>query len=322
MTTSRIDDIARLITPDSLTLTEDQRRATVTAFLDRTGIGSRMAGRLLSGELNAVPLHLLRLIALQHFLERESRLTDADEVEVGRLVKAVRRIFDTEDAAAGDAGFHVPLRFRKGSRRTDEAAAIDSAIEQLDMIGRELGVDSLAGKAMLDIGCGVKFTQAFLNRSIAIGHYHGVDVDRDMIAYLADNVADPRFTYAPIDVHNEMYNKAGVPLSRHLDIGAGGRLFDVICLFSVFTHLAPADYAEMLALARRHIAPAGRLIFTTFLDATIEGDFKDEDPARPLLRALYKESAVRRMVAEAGWSIERINTPLKRAQHGIVCVPA
>jgi len=319
---TRVDDIARVIIPDAAALSDEARRQAVTSFLDRAGIGSRMAGRFLSGDLGVAPLHLLRLIALQRFLEQENRLSAEDEVEVGKLVKALRQALDTEDEAAGGEGLHVPLRFRKGSLRTNEAAAIDSAVDQLAMIRRELGLDSLAATAMLDIGCGVKFTQAFLNRQIPIGRYHGVDVDRDMVGFLVDNVTDPRFSYASIDVYNEMYNKAGTPLSRELDLGTGGATFDVICLFSVFTHLAPHDYAEMLALARRHIAPTGRLIFTTFLDETIDGDFKDEDPAHPLLRALYKQAAVRRMVADAGWRLERLNDPLKRTQHILVCAPA
>lgn len=319
---ARVDDIARVIIPEAETLSDEARRQAVTAFLDRCGIGSRMAGRLLSGDLGVAPLHLLRLVALQRFLERENRLSAEDAAEVGKLVRALRKALDTEDSTADGGRLHVPLRFRKGSLRTNEEAAIDSAVEQIAMICRELGLDSLAGKAMLDIGCGVKFTQAFLNRALPIGRYHGVDVDRDMIAFLAEHVADPRFSYAAISVYNEMYNKAGAPLSRDLDLGTGDARFDVICLFSVFTHLAPHDYAEMLALARRHVAPTGRLIFTTFLDETIPGDFKDEDPVRPLLRALYKEAAVRRMVAEAGWRLERLNEPLKRTQHILVCAPA
>ena len=38
-----------------------------------------------------------------------------------------------------------------------------------------------------------------------------------------------------------------------------GRQFDLICLFSVFTHLAPADYVAMLRLLRRFAKPGGRL---------------------------------------------------------------
>ncbi len=35
------------------------------------------------------------------------------------------------------------------------------------------------------------------------------------------------------------------------DIGVKRRTFDFICLFSIFTHLAPADYQAMLELTRK-----------------------------------------------------------------------
>jgi len=34
-----------------------------------------------------------------------------------------------------------------------------------------------------------------------------------------------------------------------------GRRFDLICLFSVFTHMVPDDYIAMLRLLRRFVKP-------------------------------------------------------------------
>jgi hypothetical protein len=34
----------------------------------------------------------------------------------------------------------------------------------------------------------------------------------------------------------------------------------VICLYSVFTHLSPADYVTMLKILRRYVRPEGRLV--------------------------------------------------------------
>ena len=175
--------------------------------------------------------------------------------------------------------------------------------------------------SLLDIGCGVKFSQAILNRCLPVGAYHGVDVDAEMIAYLKSAVSDPRFSYHHIDVHNRRYNKRGAPLSAETDVGASGRRFDVVGLFSVFSHLEPHDYQAMLALARRHVADDGTLVFTTFIRDDIAGDFQDENPERPLLRALYREDAVRRYAADAGWRVEQI-VPPRRAQHYVVCRPA
>ena len=215
----------------------------------------------------------------------------------------------------------VPLELRKGSRATNVDSAMAQAADQIRFICRAIGRPDLEGVSLLDIGCGVKFSQAILNRGLPIGAYHGVDVDGEMIAYLKSAVVDPRFSYHHIDVHNRRYNKRGAPLTADTELGAGGRRFDVVGLFSVFSHLEPADYQAMLALARRHVAAQGKLVFTTFIRDGLASDYQDEDPARPLLRALYREEAVRRYAEAAGWRVEQV-VPPKRAQHYVVCTPA
>ena len=215
----------------------------------------------------------------------------------------------------------VPLELRKGSRATNIDSAMAQAQDQIRFICRAIGRPSLKSVSLLDIGCGVKFSQAILNLGLPVGAYHGVDVDADMIAYLKSAVTDRRFSYHHIDVHNRRYNKRGQPLSAETDIGAGGRRFDVVGLFSVFSHLEPHDYRAMLALARRHVADDGRLVFTTFIRNGLAAAYEDEDPERPLLRALYREDALRRFAEEAGWTVEKI-VPPKRAQHYVVCAPA
>ena len=48
-------------------------------------------------------------------------------------------------------------------------------------------------------------------------------------------------------------------MAEDTDLGVGDRTFDVITLFSVFTHLAPHDYKTMLRLLRPYVRPGGRL---------------------------------------------------------------
>ena len=224
------------------------------------------------------------------------------------------------ESARAPTSLEVPRELRKGSRRDDVDSSIQQGVEQIGFICRAIGRPSLEGLSLLDIGCGVKFSQVFLNRGLPIGAYHGVDVDGAMIAHLKTAVSDPRFSYHHIDVHNRRYNKQGAPLTPETDLGAGGRKFDVVGLFSVFSHLEPPDYQAMLALGRRHVADDGRLIFTTFIRDDIPGDFQDENPERPLLRALYREEVVRRYAGTAGWRVETIACP--KRQHYVVCAPA
>jgi len=134
-----------------------------------------------------------------------------------------------------------------------------------------------------------------------------------------------------------------------------GRRFDLICLFSVFTHLAPDDYVAMLRLLRRFIRPDGRLFFTLFLNEESEGgygyvdqlsiamaasadpgvrkaltsqvgrretpDFEDADPAHPLMVALYSRKYALDLIDGNGWDVVSVSPPDAHLQHHILCAP-
>ena len=71
------------------------------------------------------------------------------------------------------------------------------------------GVRDLRGMDVLDFGCGVRFTYAFLNRSVPVGSYVGVDMSSEVIAFLRSHVTDDRFAYIDLDARNDLYNPVG-----------------------------------------------------------------------------------------------------------------
>jgi len=251
----------------------------------------------------------------------------------------------------------VPARLRKTATASEDES-IESAIWLIEHMCEHLGLDDLGNSELLDFGCGVKFTQALINHSLPVKRYVGVDVDRDMIELLRENVHDPRFEYFHIDAHNAMYNADGELLSEDTKLPIDGRAFDVICLFSVFTHLAPHDYRTMLELLRRYVKPDGKLFFTLFVDELTEGGhglmdrwakamnrvapekiaecieknpqesgigttetFKDLDPGQPLKWALYSERHARELIETSGWKVVDLSPPEVRIQHHFVCAP-
>lgn len=202
-------------------------------------------------------------------------------------------------------------------------------------------------------------TQALINNSMPIKKYVGVDVYREMIDFLRGNVHDPRFEYFHIDAHNELYNPGGEVLTEDSKLPIEGRAFDVICLFSVFTHLAPHDYGTMLELLRRYVKRDGRLFFTLYIDELTEGrhglmdgwteglgrmppekiaeytdshpeaskvgtteKFRDLHPSQPLKWALYSERYARELIRETGWKVVSLSPPDVHIQHHFVCAPA
>jgi SAM-dependent methyltransferase len=248
-----------------------------------------------------------------------------------------------KDSMTQETTLHVPLRFRRGGRRRNEEASIRTAVSSIEYMCEHLGLDDLGNTEMLDVGCGVKFTQAFINHGLEIQRYVGVDVFRPMIEFLSENVDDPRFEYHHINSHNPMYNPKGQPLSEATEFPLGSQKFDLICLFSVFTHLAPHDYVSMLRVVRKYVKPDGRLFYSLFIDELTENGhgllsrradelgvaevgkidtFRDLKPETPLRFAVYSRRYAHELIEGTGWTALSLSPPADHVQHHFVCAPS
>jgi SAM-dependent methyltransferase len=250
----------------------------------------------------------------------------------------------------------IPGRFNRSTTALrDPAAAEESALFLIQHVCRTLGVANLSDHEVLDVGCGTKFTQALINHGLPIKRYVGVDLYAEMIDFLRENVADARFEYHDIDVRNEAYNPDAPPMTVETDLGVGASSFDLIWLFSVFTHMGPPDYHTMLRLLRRYVRPNGRLIYTLFIDELTDGGygyidqmqrvlsatgtdgsddrsatewirdvkpFVDVDPEHPLRWALYSREYAYELIEGTGWTPMALLPPNEFAQHHFICAPA
>jgi SAM-dependent methyltransferase len=186
-----------------------------------------------------------------------------------------------------------------------------------------LGIKDLSNLHVLDVGCGYRFTQTIINRNIPIGTYTGIEVYGQVVDYLKKNVKDSRFTFHHWDVHNALYNPTGHVVARESNLPLpDARRFDVICLFSVFTHLNPEDSQNLLHILRRYVAHSGRLFFSAFIDNGIDS-FEDRVKEEPMLQAYYTEGFMRQMISDAGWRVDSFHTalPEKHIQSHFVCSP-
>jgi SAM-dependent methyltransferase len=251
--------------------------------------------------------------------------------------------------------FQIPAEFnRSATSLRDADAAEASAVFLIRHASESIGAPDLGDREVLDVGCGTKFTHAFLKHDIPVKHYAGVDVYREMIDFLREHVTDPRFEYHHVNVRNELYNPTAPPMTESTDLGVGTRTFDVIWLFSVFTHLNPRDYRVMLKLLRRYARPDARLFFTVFIDELTEGGygfidklnaalgsanpaswadaagpapervvqpFVDVYPDQPLRVALYSREHAFELMDGTGWAPLVLLPPNQYAQHQFVCAP-
>jgi SAM-dependent methyltransferase len=251
----------------------------------------------------------------------------------------------------------VPRELRRGGKAKDEQASVESGLQLIRLMCRQFAIPDLGASNVLDMGCGCKLVQALLQNDLPIGRYVGIDVFPALIAFLQSNVLDTRFSFHVQNTHNEMYNPQGEPLSAATRLSVEENSFDIICLFSVFTHLAPHDYVAMLQMLRRYVKPEGRIIFSLFVNETTKGglgyiddidklwrerpekldsfmevfkqglenasppDFLDYDRSDPLRWAIYSRENALRLVKGTGWEVESLNDPEEAIQHYMVCKP-
>ena len=219
----------------------------------------------------------------------------------------------------------VPARFNRNSPDVQQMAPpAETGRWLIEYMCERLGVASLNGLDVLDLGCGVRFAEAIVNCAIPVGSYVGIELDRQIVDFLVANVSDPRLSFARFDVWHNLYNRrGGVTLSADLALPVGDRAFDVICMFSVITHQVPADCRALLTILRRYVRPAGRLFFSATVEA---GDFGYREciPEVSTAHSAYTADLLGEIVAASGWRIVSVAGAQPRGlpiQDSFVCAP-
>ena len=197
----------------------------------------------------------------------------------------------------------VPPKFNRNSRNvTSLMTPEESGYWLLERMRQRIGFDSYAEKKLLDFGCGVRFSQAIINRKVSVGRYVGVDNYYPLIKFLWRKVRDDRFEYVFFDVHHAIYNPGGIKLSTDSILPVAMNEFDVVCMFSVITHQDPNQSQNILSILRRHVALDGHLFFTCFLDNSI-ATFEDRSPERNGGRCFYNPTFLTQLVESCGWRL-------------------
>jgi SAM-dependent methyltransferase len=197
----------------------------------------------------------------------------------------------------------VPERFNRNSWTvTSLMPPEESGQWLLARLQSLLGLADLASTKMLDFGCGVRFTQAILNRKLPIAQYAGVDCFPEMIEFLRESVSDPRFSFEFLPAHHPLYCPAGSPLTPSMRLSLPLHHFDLACMFSVITHQHPGDSRAIFSILRRHVRPDGHLFFTCFLDPAIDS-FEDRSPEGNGGRCFYSAPCLEQLLGESGWAV-------------------
>lgn len=199
----------------------------------------------------------------------------------------------------------------------------DTGLWLLNYIGERIGVPTLAGIDVLDLGCGCRFADAIVNRGVPLKSYVGIDVHKEMIDFLAQNVADERLQFFHFNAKNPGYNNDGIPMTVDTALPTGNRQFDLICMYSVITHQLPEDAAIIFTVLRRACRSTGHLFFSAAIE---DGDFgyREAMPETPTALSVYSWNLIKRLIEDARWrvvSFERAATEGLPNQDTFVCAP-
>lgn len=123
---------------------------------------------------------------------------------------------------------------------------------------------------ILEIGCGSgRLPIGLLSTSQPVLGYEGLDVDKGAIQWCKRWIGSEHstFRFHHVDVHNERYNPEGVVrLDDGFQFDFPAKYFDVIYLYSVFTHMQINDIKVYLRECARVLAPTGKIFLTAYLE--------------------------------------------------------
>ena len=216
----------------------------------------------------------------------------------------------------------VPLRLRKGTLKHNQLEAIDSAITGLNFILQETELKDLSNLEMLDYGCGVKYTQAFIQKDMYPKLYAGVDIDAKMVKYLQNNVKNDKFIFRMLPFHNDMYNPNGKKMHEKGDLKLNDRKFDLAIALSVFTHLNSHDAGILFKIISRYLSKKGKFFFTVFINDELTDTFIDLKKDRPMAKTVFNSLHFEKLITDSGLKIEKIldkNAVFKTKKQYILC---
>jgi SAM-dependent methyltransferase len=193
----------------------------------------------------------------------------------------------------------------------------------VDMLQQARPLASIS--SIFDIGCGYgRLAHALLRSDAFAGSYYGFDILPRQIAWCQQALSPhgPYF-FKHLNIRNAKYNPAGQYRIQDFDF-SGLQKFDVITLYSVFTHLYEEDVRCYLDIAASLLKPDGKLLCTAFLHnaSSDEGEangkscypmrhrlnahtryFNEQDPLHAIS---YDEQAFLSMLADSRFNRQQV----------------
>jgi SAM-dependent methyltransferase len=123
----------------------------------------------------------------------------------------------------------------------------------------------------LDIGCGQGRLPIGILRRLGSLNYLGLDIDKNSIQWCKKYIQNKNasFLFKHLNIHNERYNNEGVKIDNNFKFELESGSFDIVYLYSVFSHTTEHDMKIYLKEISRILNTTGKLFFTTFVENNI-----------------------------------------------------
>lgn len=116
---------------------------------------------------------------------------------------------------------------------------------------------------ILDIGCGCgRIAIHFLNYLNEQGQYIGIDSNKRLLSYCADNISiiNNNFQFKLIDAYNGVYSQDGKLKCKDIIFPIEDKSVDTVIMWSVFTHMYLVDIDAYLKEIHRVLKKGGLFI--------------------------------------------------------------
>lgn len=206
-------------------------------------------------------------------LERTKRDLSRTQQESSRLKnKLARRETAHELGSVSYEGLTLPPRNLRpcGKNFQDDSIYLSSARKEADRLVADLGLTKET--SLLDVGSGPgRLAIGIRDRVGDVQRYCGVDVNEDSARWGWQYITakHPNFLFLHIDVENTRYNPDGAASDSDFSFPFGDGEFDLITLYSVFTHMLTDGVRTYLKEFDRILRPEGRIFLTAFLEDAV-----------------------------------------------------
>ena len=205
-----------------------------------------------------------------------------------------------------------PRHYRLGGQNfRDDAKFVSSAQSESRRLVNAFGLNQ--STSLLEIGCGYgRLPIGIFTDFGKITRYEGVDVNPSAINW-CNKYIQPQYPFAKFtlsNVHNDRYNQGSNQTSSSLRLPFEDSVFDIVYMYSVFSHMLTHDVDAYLGEFSRVLKPQGKIFLTAFVEKNVPDC--EENPANyrqawkgPLHCVRFDQAFFEGLLGKHGFATER-----------------